>query len=65
MDRDPQESERTREVFREFALACRAERDRIALARLAEEDRRFETAPLADRIAAESFAMRAIRAAQR
>ncbi|MEO8925513.1 MAG: hypothetical protein ABI330_22300 [Caldimonas sp.] len=36
-----QEIERT---FHEFALACRVERDRIACARLAEEDRRFESA---------------------
>jgi len=64
MDNDAHDSERTREVFREFSLACRAERDRLATARLDREDRRFETA-LADRIAAQFLAMRAIRAAQR
>jgi hypothetical protein len=41
-----QESEPTRIAFHEFALACRAERDRIANALLAEEDRRFEAAPV-------------------
>ena len=30
-------------VFRQFALACRAERDRIALARLDREDHDFES----------------------
>jgi hypothetical protein len=64
MDSDPYESERTRQVFREFALACRTERDRLAIARLEREDQRFETA-LADRIAAQLLAMGAIRAAQR
>ena len=64
MDDDAHDSKRTREVFREFVLACRAERDRLATARLEREDKRFETA-LADRIAARFLAMRAIRAAQR
>ena len=51
-------------VFREFALACRAERDRRALAALAADDLRFETA-LADRDIADAFAARLIAAAKR
>ena len=50
------------DLFREFAMACRAERDRLALARLAAEDDRFESAH-ADRHDAESMADRAIAAA--
>jgi hypothetical protein len=64
MDPDNHESELAREVFRDFALACRAERDRIAVARLAKEDLRFETS-LADRTAAEFLAAHAIAAAKR
>ena len=30
------------EVFHAFGLACRAERDRLSLAYMAEQDRRFE-----------------------
>lgn len=58
-DHSPQ---RTRAVFREFALACRAERDRLAVARMAEEDRRFE-ASMADRAIADLIAARLIAAA--
>ena len=54
---DPRDSEA--EVFRAFGLACRAERDRISLADLAEQDRRFEHSP-ADRALAELFAARLI-----
>jgi hypothetical protein len=46
-----------RAAFREFALTRRVERDRVASACLAEQDRRFE-ASLADRTVAESFAVR-------
>jgi hypothetical protein len=59
MDHD-KESEFARIAFREFALACRVERDRIARARLAEQDRRFESISvertLADREAARLIA---------
>ena len=54
---DPLDSEA--EVFHAFGLACRAERDRISLAGLAEQDRRFETASI-DRAIAELFAARLI-----
>jgi hypothetical protein len=47
------------EVFRAFGLACRAERDRISLADLAEQDRRFETSA-AERAIAELFTARLI-----
>ena len=58
MDFDHDDSpERTRAVFREFALACRAERDRLAMARMAAEDHRFETS-IADRNLADLFAAR-------
>jgi hypothetical protein len=50
---DPRETEA--EVFRAFGLACRAERDRISLAGLAEQDRRFERSSV-DRATAERFA---------
>lgn len=56
MEQDPP-SERERAAFREFAQACRAERDRIARAALDESDRRFESS-LAERAAAESLAAR-------
>jgi len=54
---DPHDAEA--EVFRAFALACRAERDRISLAGIAEQDRRFETS-VADRAIADLFAARLI-----
>ncbi len=60
---DDDESRRTREAFREFALACRVERDRIALARLARDDERFD-ASMAERAVAEFFATRIIAAAK-
>jgi hypothetical protein len=60
MDRN-EESERTRIALREFALACRVERDRIACARLAAEDRRFESWA-AGRAVAEFLAARLIAA---
>jgi hypothetical protein len=53
-----------RAAFREFALACRLERDRIASASLVEQDRRFESS-LADRTVAEFFAARLIAAVAR
>jgi hypothetical protein len=59
-----EDSELARAAFRDFAMACRVERDRIASARLAEEDRRFESS-LADRTVAEFFAARLIAAAAR
>jgi hypothetical protein len=62
MEFDPSDSpERTRAALREFALACRIERDRLAVARMAEEDRRFETS-MADRVMADLFAARLIAA---
>ena len=65
MDFDHDDSpERTRAVFREFALACRAERDRLAMARMAAEDHRFETS-IADRNLADLFAARLIAAVAR
>ena len=65
MDFDQDDSpERTRAVFREFALACRAERDRLAVVRMAEEDRRFESS-IADRRLADLFAARLIAAVAR
>ena len=54
-------AERTRTAFREFALACRAERDRLAMSRLAQEDHRFETS-VVERAMAERFAARLIAA---
>ncbi|MEP7301891.1 MAG: hypothetical protein ABI699_10215 [Caldimonas sp.] len=48
-----------RAAFREFALACRAERDRLASARLAEHDRRFAGAG-EERQAANRWAARLI-----
>jgi hypothetical protein len=59
-----EEHERTRIAFREFALACRVERDRIACARMAEEDRRFESSP-AERAVADFHAARLIAAVSR
>ena len=49
----------TGQVFREFGLACRVERDRLAVARLADEDRRFDTSS-AERKIAELFVARLI-----
>lgn len=54
---DPGDAEA--EVFRAFGLACRAERDRISLADIAEHDRRFEHSA-ADREVVELFAARLI-----
>ena len=45
--------------FREFALACRLERDRLAQQRLAEADRRFDVASDERRLA-QLLAARAI-----
>jgi hypothetical protein len=56
-----EESERTRTALREFARACRVERDRIACARLAAEDQRFESSS-AERAVAEFLAARLIAA---
>ncbi len=50
--------------LREFALACRAERDRRARLHFAEEDRRFESGS-PERCAAELQAARAIAVAAR
>jgi hypothetical protein len=41
-DSDDELSRQLEEAFREFAMACRLERDRLALAQLDAEDRRFE-----------------------
>ncbi len=54
---DPHDAEA--EVFRAFGLACRTERDRISLAGIAEQDRRFE-ASVAERAIAELFTTRLI-----
>jgi hypothetical protein len=59
-----EDSEHMRIALREFALACRVERDRVARARLAEADRRFESAS-AERAVAEHLAARFIAAAAR
>ncbi len=65
MDFDHDDSlERAHAVFRAFALACRLERDRRAVADMAADDLRFETA-LADRGIADAFAARLIAAAKR
>jgi hypothetical protein len=65
MDFDQDDSpECAHAVFRAFALACRVERDRRALAGIAADDLRFETA-LADRHSADAFAARLIAAAKR
>jgi hypothetical protein len=50
--------------IRAFALACRAERDRLSLASIAEQERRFESAS-AERMAADLFASRLIALASR
>jgi len=54
---DPRDAEA--EAFRAFGLACRAERDRLALAQLSEQDRQFDS-EAADRAIAELFAARLI-----
>jgi hypothetical protein len=59
---EPLELERA--AFREFALACRVERDRVASTGLAEQDRGFE-ASLAGRIVAGFFAARPLAAVPR
>jgi hypothetical protein len=59
---DPSDAEA--EVFRAFGLACRAERDRLALDELAEHDRRFESAA-EDRAVADRFAARLIESLSR
>ena len=65
MDFDPDDSaERAHAAFRQFALACRAERDRRAVAEMAADDLRFETA-LADRGIADAIAAHVIAAAKR
>ena len=64
MDDDESTSRRAGDVFREFAMACRAERDRIALASLASEDQRFELASR-ERAQADALAGNAIAAASR
>jgi hypothetical protein len=47
------------DILRQFAMACRLERDRLALAQMAEQDRRFDREAL-DRALAEQFATRLI-----
>ena len=47
------------EVFHAFGLACRAERDRLSLAYIAEQDRRFENGAIEQAIA-ELFVARLI-----
>jgi hypothetical protein len=47
------------DVFRQFALACRIERDRLSLAEIAEQDRRVDREAV-DRALAEAFANRLI-----
>ena len=59
---DSEDTPGAADVFRDFALACRQERDRIALARLAADDRRFASASL-ERAAADGLALQIIRAA--
>ena len=59
-----EEANLERLVFREFALACRAERDRLACAELAEQDRRFESIR-AERERADREAARLIAAVSR
>ncbi len=54
-----EESERERSAFAEFARACRFERDRIACAQLAAQDRRFDSSP-DERAVAEVLAARLI-----
>lgn len=54
---DPREDEA--DVFREFAMACRIERDRLSLAQIAEQDRRFD-GEAAEREIAELFATRLV-----
>jgi hypothetical protein len=54
---DPREDEA--DVFREFAMACRIERDRLSLAEIAEQDRRFD-GEAAEREIAEAFATRLV-----
>lgn len=61
---EPSDGEAEAEIFRAFGLACRAERDRLALDELAEQDRRFESAE-SDRAAADLFAARLIAALSR
>lgn len=46
------------ELFRDFGRACRDERDRVQLASLAAEDRRFESG--FERAVAEAFVARLI-----
>ena len=59
-----EDSERARIAYREFALAWRIERDLVARVRLAEDDRRFESA-LAERALAKHLAARLISAVAR
>ena len=47
------------DVLREFALACRLERDRLSLAEIAELDRRVDRDAI-DRALAEQFAGRLV-----
>jgi hypothetical protein len=54
---DPRNAEA--EIFRNFGLACRAERDRLSLADMAELDRRFENGAI-DQAIAELFVARLI-----
>jgi hypothetical protein len=56
---DHDDSEQTRAAFREFGLACRAERDRLALAGMAQSDRRFDTS-IVERGIADAFVARLI-----
>jgi hypothetical protein len=50
---DPRQDEA--DVFRDFAMACRIERDRLSLAEIAEQDRRFDGEASSGR-SAEQFA---------
>jgi hypothetical protein len=59
-----EDSERARIAYREFALAWRIERDRVARVRLVEDDRRFESAS-AERALAEHLSARLISAVAR
>jgi hypothetical protein len=54
---DPRQDEA--DVFREFAMACRIERDRLSLAEIAEQDRRFDGEAV-ERAIAEQFATRLV-----
>jgi hypothetical protein len=54
---DPDDAEA--DILREFAMACRIERDRLSLADIAEQDRRVDRAAV-DEALADRFASRLI-----